>query len=993
MNNEADTTGQAVDDVLRTELTLEQYNAAVAPHREILALACAGSGKSRTVAYRIARLVALGQSPESIVAFTFTEKAAEAIKLQIAAALGRCGVDPTVVGAMNVNTIHGWCRTILGNLDASYRQFDVLDDMRFRMYVMSRYSELGPEINLLRSSHPKNGNPAGYFETIKQICDAYKIVNEELMDLSVVSIHDQVLGRLLECLDRLLERDHFIDFTSMIRKVVEELAAGGDTVDRALGGVEHLLVDEYQDVNPLQERLIELLHSRGATLFVVGDDDQAIYAWRGADVTNILTFSERYPSAGEHPLSHNFRSTPAIVECANDFANAELGATRIAKSPTATPTNEPRDLVAVWFDDRHSEAVWIANRIESLLGSAYRESDGTIRGLTPSDFAILLRSTRQGEQDRSQRHEAFTSALRARGIPYTLEAGGGLFERPQASALREAFALLRDGSPSRGSVRSLYDSVLINAFPNADFESLTQVFAYWGRRIHLPRIAGAARQRLFPQSLLQDLLSALGIAHSVLDAGEMADLGAFSRILQDAEAVYVSIDSAQRFKELLNFLEHVAHEGYDVASDQMVRPDAVSVATVHKMKGLEFPCVFVADLEHLRFPPRQHNYDGWLPQECIAPAIARGAYGGVANLAGEARLFYTAMTRAERYLYVSGAASLPGGRSRRKPSTYWVRLEHDELRRDVLEPDTPDLALPARAPTRRRGNESVLPTTYSQIRYYLRCPYDYLLRTVYGFSPPIVEMFGFGQTVHAAIGKLHERFPVRSPSEADARLTLEEVFHLKHVPPSRDPENRPGGYERAKAAAGDMVAAYARDYVDDFTHQRQVERPFEVPVQGAIINGAIDLLLRFDVDGVVVDAQVIDFKSMEGGPEPTANADLDWGDLSLQVQLYAYGAIQVLGENARTGAVHLLKDGTRVDVPVNTNAVADAVSIIEWAVGGIIADDFPMRPSPTKCSKCDFERICPKTRQDFISASRPPELHLPDGLSTAIPAFADLSSQ
>ncbi len=272
-----------------------------------------------------------------------------------------------------------------------------------------------------------------------------------------------------------------------------------------------MLVDEYQDVNPLQERLIRLLHDRGCSLFVVGDDDQAIYAWRGADVGNILNFRSRYPAAVQHTLPHNFRSTPAIVAAADEFAAAELGAARLVKNPTATPTSEPRDLAVLWFGDRSDEAGWVADRIAALLGSAYHESDDTIRGLTPADFAILMRSTRGDEQDGTHRHTAFTQALANRGIPYTLEAGGGLFDRPQASALREAFDLFRAGSPGRDAVRGLYETTIGGLFLGADFDELAGVYADWGRRIHQPIAQGAARQRLFPQQLLQEILAALGV--------------------------------------------------------------------------------------------------------------------------------------------------------------------------------------------------------------------------------------------------------------------------------------------------------------------------------------------------------------------------------------------------------------------------------------------------------------------------------------------------
>lgn len=341
--------------------------------------------------------------------------------------------------------------------------------------------------------------------------------------------------------------------------------------------------------------------------------------------------------------------------------------------------------------------------------------------------------------------------------------------------------------------------------------------------------------------------------------------------------MYVSIDLAERFTQLLNFLQNVAEDGYDVQAELMARPDAVAVATVHKMKGLEFPAVFVADVEAQRFPPAARGYSGWLPAECMAPVLARGAYGGTASRNGEARLFYTAMTRAERYLYISGAANLPGGKKARRVSPYAGQLQHAELRREAVDPGVPPLATPAIAEPCRRGDASVLPTTYSQIRYYLRCPHDYRLRTVYGFSPPIVEMFGYGQTVHAAVGKLHEQFPNHAPTKDEARRISDDVFHLKHVPPSREPETRPGAYENAKQAAANILASYACDYVDDFHHQRQVERPFEVPIKDAVISGTIDLLLRLDDNGHLVGAGVIDFKAMEGGPDATTRADLDWG--------------------------------------------------------------------------------------------------------------------
>src|SRR5690606_29351345 len=139
----------------------------------------------------------------------------------------------------------------------------------------------------------------------------------------------------------------------------------------------------------------------------------------------------------------------------------------------------------------------------------------------------------------------------------------------------------------------------------------------------------------------------------------------------------------------------------------------------------------------------------------------------------------------------------------------------------------------------RRISDDVLPTSYSQIRYYLRCPMDYRFRQSFGFSPPIPDMFGFGRTVHTAVGKLHERFPHVGPTFEEARAIAEDVFHLKHVPQARDPIHNPGPYERAKEAASRIVEQYARDFQADFVRSRQVEVRFEIPARGCLITGAI----------------------------------------------------------------------------------------------------------------------------------------------------------
>ena len=957
----------SIHEILNEKLTADQRAAATDTATKIRCLACAGSGKSRTLAYRIAWLLDQGVDPRSIVAFTFTEKAADSIKLRVAQALEATGMPSTVLGAMYIGTIHAYCQILLSAMDARYRQFDALDDNGLTLYLISRYVKL--EIAPLRDSWAGASGRAGYFRTIDAVADAWKIANEEMTDLSAITLADPQLGQVLINIKNGLDRDSFIDFSLMVRLAVEALQANRSGALQAVSGLQHLMVDEYQDVNTVQEELIRELHARSSTLFVVGDDDQAIYAWRGADVNNIISFDSRYPDCSVHTLPHNFRSTRAIVESADRFAQEELGAVRIAKQPTADDPPGPRDFRVLWFDTREEESEWVASRVEEMIGTRYIQREDEARGLTPGDFAILMRSVRTRSNDIA-RHQAFSDALSVRGIPFTLEAGGGLFDRAEVEVLRTTFELLRADSPNRMAAHEHFEGVVIPQFPNANFGRFVAVLATWGRRIHSP--IGGVRQRLYPQALVHELLDSFGIRQTDLPEEIMLDLGMFSRIMQDVESVYMSVDSRERFAEVLNFLGNVAQSGYSAGTDEVLRrPDAVTISTVHKMKGLEFPAVFVVDVEANRFPATRRRYGGRVPVQLIQEAVDRGAYQRTQE--EEARLYYTALTRAERYLYVTGAADLPGTTRQWRRSPFALRLDHAEMSN---QPEgLPDGLVPH--PKRPRVDERVMPTSYSDIRYYLRCPRDYRFRKGYGFSPAITEMFGFGQTVHSSVGRLHQESGNVAPTPEQASQLARDNFHLKHVPPSSDPENRPGGYERGRDRAAQMAADYVRDYGSDFEHHRQVEARFEIPVDQAVIAGSIDLLLRTNDQDEIVEATVLDFKAMEGGSDPYDSEKLEWTELALQVQLYAKAATDVLGENARTGAVHLLKDGQRVQVPIGEDAMGAAVANIEWAVARIIEGDFPRRPHPDKCGTCDFKLLCNQEREEFDTEARPPPLHIP----------------
>lgn len=976
-----------IEQLLQTALTQDQYNAVVDPADEILCLACAGSGKSRTLAFRIARLIYEGNPPESIVAFTFTEKAAESIKRRVADALEQCGLSVAMVGAMYIGTIHAFCQNLLGEMDARYRQFEVLDENGLKLFLLSRYFDLGLQ-NL------QNAKGSRMFATIAETSNAWKIANDEMLDFAQIQQQDNDLGRCLQAVYDRLNRDQYIDFSLMIRLVVEALNANRPEINRALSGIRHLMVDEYQDVNPSQEALISGIYQRIQTLFVVGDDDQSIYGWRGADVRNIIQFDQRYTNCSSHTLSTNFRSTRTIVEVSNQFIQQELGPSRINKNPVSNSDGNIRQFGNFWFDTRQQEASWVASRINELLGTRYAEGEQE-RGLTKSDFAILMRSVQGGTQNGNPPyHREFTNALQAVGIEYIIEAEGSIFERPHASAIREAMKILRTPGPDRGTVTNFFNQTILPNFPNADLNLFIGVITDWNTQIHVP--AGGARRKVYPQKLVHDLIDAFRVSTTQYANPEqvMRDLGVFSSIILDVEKVFVSVDRSERYNTILNFLDNVAESGYDTSQVEiMARPDAVTVSTVHKMKGLEFPVVFIVDAVNLRFPGRNLSYRGWLPLPLIQDALNRGLYQS--DALGEARLFYTALTRAERILYITGSAQHPGLATAKRPSSYKNRINNlnnaEVLGDTTILPNNLEII-----EQRMRIDEESMPTSFTEIKDYLECPMKYKFRKLYGFSPAVPELFGFGLTTHTAINKLHQQFSNQAPTRQEAEGTTESVFHLKHVFPANDPQ-RQGPYERARDASKRIVGSYAAEYPNDFTQSRSLEQRFEIRANRALITGSIDLLLREDNDGNIIEAKVIDFKSMDY-PEEN-RTPFFWINLALQVQLYAHAAEIVLGENARTGAVHLLKEinttenPNRIVVPITPEAVNDAIQNIQWAVDRIIEGEFPMRPSVGKCESCDFSKICAKTRQEFVNQTRPPEIQIPEvqGItSVMVRSFSDV---
>jgi len=369
------------------QLSREQQEVVDSRGKPLQVIACAGSGKTESISRRIASLIQEGVAPEGIIAFTFTTKAAAELKDRVyrrveslmgTEFLGR-------LGPMFVGTIHGYCFRLLQDHVPQFGNYDVLDEHRHAGLLSREFQGLG--LSKLGSKH---------WEPIRDFAKTADVIGNELIDVAQLTGTD--IGSCYEGYVAMLTRFRFLTFSQIISKTVDVLGEP-KVYERVRRPLRHLIVDEYQDINPAQERLIELLSAQPVELCVVGDDDQSIYQWRGSDVSNILNFAPTHSGTKTVKLETNRRSRPTVVEAANQFAGSIPS--RLEKA--MKPDREAGEVeVVTWCAPTESEE---AEKITATMLNL-RE-----KGFRYQDMAVLYRSVRTSAP-------ALIEALEQRGIPY-----------------------------------------------------------------------------------------------------------------------------------------------------------------------------------------------------------------------------------------------------------------------------------------------------------------------------------------------------------------------------------------------------------------------------------------------------------------------------------------------------------------------------------------------------------------------------------------------
>lgn len=602
------------------QLNPVQREAATTIDGPVMIVAGAGSGKTRVLTYRTAYIIAQGKSPFSILALTFTNKAAQEMKLRI---IGLVGPESH---SLWMGTFHSIFARILRK-EAEHIGYD----RNFTIYDTDDSQQMVKSIMNALSISQQKYSPAGIRSCIS-MAKNQMIAPKELMASATDPLTEQA-ALVYEEYERRLKAHNAMDFDDLLLKPLELFRRSRNVLERYQWRFRYIMIDEYQDTNRVQYKLIKELASLSRNICVVGDDAQSIYSFRGADIRNILDFQNDYPDAHVFRLEQNYRSTKTILAAADSVIKNNVH--QIPKTLWTDNVAGDPITVLVCEDDRE-EAYKIVAKIEE---EAHK------RKLSLKDFAVLYRTNAQSR--------SIEDALRRKGIPYVIVGGIAFYKRKEIKDVlaylrilanpRDEESILRViNVPSRGigdttteKVQAFASSRRIPLFDVLTHEGLQEVLSDRARKaVHefgkLIRKYMKLMREVSVSELARMLVDELGILQMYKEENTIESLARRENVMELLSALS-EYNETNPDAGLDGFLEEVSLIS-DVDQAEFGR-NAVTLMTLHAAKGLEFPVVFIAGLEEGLFP--------------LANALMDQK-----ELEEERRLLYVGMTRAMKKVYL-----------------------------------------------------------------------------------------------------------------------------------------------------------------------------------------------------------------------------------------------------------------------------------------------------------------------------------------------------
>lgn len=937
---------------------MQQSKAVSHNNGPLLIIAGAGSGKTKVISERVVRLINDGKAlSNEILALTFTDKAASEMLQRIEQNL------PSSYEELFVKTFHSFCEKILREsgleigIDPGYKILSDTDQWFFFKkhlyeFELDYYRPLGNPNKFIYELTGHFGklrdeliSPEEYLKYAEGLSEDDDEKREEKRKIVEIA-------RVYQQYQELLLKHNSLDFGNLTFLAIELLRKRPSVLKQYRERFKYVLVDEFQDTNFAQYQLVLLLSGGHKNLFVVGDDDQSIYKWRGASLSNILQFEESFPGSEKVVLLQNYRSKKEILDAAYSVIvnnNPDRLEVKIGLNKKLEAVNGDGGKVAVHhFRSFTSEAEFVAEEI----GKAYQS------GTPYEEMAILIRTNALAH--------AFVEELKSQGIPYQIRSPKGLLSLDEIKDLICVCRILADPFDDVAMLRLLKldclevsMSEILALMKKAGHRSLFEIMKEKsdlseGNNLSLPGVesgiirAGEILKSLIEFSkknsvglVLNEFLKLSGHLKYLVDGEkyeEIENINEFAKQVNKFEREHDD-NTVVDFVQYLNLLEEAnASLSYDAFRDRQ----SVQILTVHGSKGLEFEKVFMVGLCKNRFPSINRRDTFEIPQELTKEIYPEGDF----HIQEERRLFYVAMTRAKSHLYLTYSDFYEGSRNWQMSPFVGEAMGRGGV--EIIEhEDNEDAILKLQKLKKiEKPKLEVLPLksknlSYSQLDTFKICPLQYNYKYILKIPVADSHTLSFGSSVHETLREFYQNL-LRGRKVS---IKLMEGLYEKCW--------RPIGYEsveqeQSKKAKGmEILRDFYEKNKDPWILPAYLEKNFFLKVGEYGISGRIDRIDKLE-DGTF---EVIDYKT--GRFKKAQNLKKD-----LQLSIYALALKEVFGFEASRLSLYYLEDNVKVSTTRSEQDLKNVVVELEEIISGMEKSDFVPTPGEM-CNFCPFRLICP----------------------------------
>ncbi len=954
------------------KLNQEQKEAVEYGDGPLLIIAGAGTGKTTVITERIKYLVSSGKAKTSeILALTFTDKAAREMEERVDITMPYGYTD------MWISTFHSFCDRILRQealqigLNPGYKLMNEAEMTQFLINNLFKF-----DLDYFRPL----GNPTkfvgGMLQHFSRLKDEdvtpeeYVKYAKKLQNSKTPKLKEEIkktieLAKAYRAYEDLKVKEGVINFADLIAYVLQLFRTRRNVLQQYQKQFRYLLVDEFQDTNYAQNKLAMLLAGKKANITVTGDDDQSIYRFRGAAVSNIIQFRKNYPKSKIVVLIKNYRSTQTILDHAyqliqNNNPDRLEVKEKIDKRLEAVRKEGGKQVEFIHANRVENEAELVAKRIIELTS---HQSLVTSHPYSYSDFAILVRANNHAEP--------FVRALARAGIPYQFLGPGQLFRQAEVKDLiaylkvlydiGDDIALFRVLSMSHFDV-SARDLAGINSYGRKNnlslFEACEKVEKIFVSKKTKDQITWFIKLVYRHLKLLPKETAGQILYYFLEDTGLLRKMAEYKTVLEEKQAQNISV-----FFDRLKTYE-VDHEDASVravvdwinlsmelgesplaSNFDWTMENRVNLLTVHSAKGLEFPAVFLVNLVAARFPSRERREQIPLPEKLIKEILPVGDY----HEEEERRLFYVGMTRARDHLFLTAANYYGEAKREKKISPFVIEALGEEIISDQRPVASDQLTFL----DWQKPKKGLLPVTdhrspinflsYSQIDTFNTCPRQYRFRYLQRIPTPSSAAASFGSSIHQTLRDFYQEI------KEGKKLSKRDLLGLFEVNWS------PQGYasktheERMKKQGQRILTDFYKQF-DANVIPRDLEQPFIIRVSPQLkIGGKIDR-----VDEEKGKLEIIDYKT--GKVMEQKNIDK-----SLQMTVYALAAADrgIYGKKPEEIVLtfYFLDTGEKKSTKRTAEDLEKAKKELVEKAKEVEKSDFQPRPG-IWCDFCDFKLLC-----------------------------------